>query len=107
MSFWTEWLKEGDLAGATWSGETWHFYLYGSPPQMIPGERVYIVAHGKLRGYAPLVRIERYNGQEYALVRHGGAVACTINEVIRGFRGWRYRAWPYEDERPFPQWQQP
>lgn len=121
------WIAEGDAAGEKWSGEEWHFYLGGYPPKIKPGERVYVVYNGKLRGYAPLVRVEENMGPQehseaaknfgvptatlrpkqprgYALVRHGGAVAVTIDEHIPGFRGFRYRWWSLEAERPFPEW---
>jgi hypothetical protein len=35
------------------------------------------------------------------------AEAVTIEEYIRGFRGWRYRWWDYSAERPFPEWMNP
>lgn len=101
------WIEEGDPAGTPWSGEEWHFYLGGHPPDIEPGDRVYVVYNGKLRGYAPLVRIERYLGGRYALVRHGGAVACTIEEPILGFRGFRYRWWERASEKPFSEWRIP
>lgn len=100
------WVAEGDLPGDEWSGEDSHFYLGGSAPNIQPGERVYVVCEGKLRGYAPLIRIERY-GNSYALVRRGGAVAVTLDEPIRGFQGARYRWWDREQERPFPDWTRP
>lgn len=112
---WQNWVDEGDAAGAPWSGEEWHFYLYGALPQIEKGERVYIVHAGKLRGYAPLVRIDRGENRSYsrdkffgpyALVRHGGAVAVTIDLPIKGFRGFRYRWWDRELEKPFPEWRQ-
>ncbi len=82
----------------------WAFYL-ASMPSIRPGERVYIVAHGRLRGYAPLVRVDPNGvGAAGALIRHGGGVALTIHEPIRGFQGWRYRWWEYESEVPFPDW---
>jgi hypothetical protein len=99
------WIAEGDLPGEEWSGLEWHFYLGGYPPKIRPGERVYVVYNGKLRGYAPLVRVERA-GRGYALVRHNDAVAITIPEPIQGFRGFRYRWWDYEIEIPFPEWQE-
>jgi len=99
------WIDEGtDLPGNPWSGEEWHFYLGGFPPDVQPGDRVYIVYNGKLRGYAPLVRVEEYNSG-YALVRHNDAVAITIPERIQGFRGARYRWWEREAEIPFPNWE--
>jgi hypothetical protein len=101
------WIEEGDPAGEQWSGEEWHFYLGGSPPKIAPGERVYVVYNNKLRGYAPLVRIEHTGPFSYALVRHGGAVAVTVDEPIRGFRGFRYRWWDHSVERAFPEWQTP
>lgn len=99
------WVAEGDLPGEEWSGEESHFYLGGPVPNIEPGERVYIVCEGKLRGYAPLVRIERC-GRSYALVRHGGAVAVTIDRPIQGFRGFRYVNWDRSEERPFPDWKE-
>lgn len=106
---WQEWVAEGDLPGEPWSGNVYDFYLGGPVPNIAPGERVYIVAHSKLRGYAPLVRVAVNDGGwgGFSLVRHGGAVAVTIAEPIRGFRGWRYRWWNREDEMPFPLWRQP
>lgn len=100
-----EWIAEGDAAGEPWSGEEWHFYI-GLAPKIEPGERVYVVCNGKLRGYAPLVRVE-YGAERTALVRHGGAVAVTIDEYIQGFRGFRYRWWDTASEKPFPDWRTP
>jgi hypothetical protein len=97
------WIEEGDPAGERWSGEEWGFFLGGSPPKMDPGERVYVVFDGKLIGFAPLIRIQ-FTDRGYALVRGGGAEAVTIDERIIGFRGFRYRWWKREDERPFPEW---
>ncbi len=115
------WIAEGDAAGEPWSGQEWGFYMGGHPPKIDPGERVYVVYNGKLRGYAPLIRLETYDPtfwdpddplagktrKSYVLVRGGGAVAVTIDREIRGFQGFRYRDWPYSDERPFPDWRVP
>src|SRR5579859_1110492 len=100
------WIAEGDAAGQPWSGEEWHFYLGGHPPRIQPGERVYVVFNGRLRGFAPLVRIER-QVYRFSLVRHGDAQAVTIAEPIPGFRGFRYRWWKLSDEMPFQDWQKP
>lgn len=111
---WQEWLDEGDLATglepAEWDGRSEYGFNLSARPAIHPGERVYVVAHGWLRGYAPLLSIEddprRFGGRHggCALVRRGGAVACTITEPIRGFQGFRYRWWAREDEIPFPGW---
>lgn len=102
---WDAWLCEGDLPGQTETGEDWHYYCGGSPPLHLPkGSRVYVVAGGRLRGYAPLVRIERLGKGSFAFVRRGGAVAVTISESIQGFRGWRHRWWDRADEVPFLGW---
>ena len=100
------WITEGDPAGAPWSGELWEFATGGARPRIEPGERVYVVHHGKLRGYAPLVELE-YDPRHrlVSLVRGGGAVAVTVPFEIRGFRGWRYRWWERDIEVPFPEWQ--
>lgn len=106
---WLDWLDEGDLPGDQPSGDEYAFWLGGPRPRIEPGARVYVVAHGKLRGYAPLTRIELAGAPAFgfALIRGGGAVACTIDAPVTGFRGWRYRFWQREDERPFPDWRQP
>jgi hypothetical protein len=104
------WIAEGDAVGEPWSGEEWGFFLGGHWPRIEPGERVYVVFNGRLRGYAPLVRIEPVDeniDNRYALVRHGGAVAVTIPEFIKGFRGYRYRWWSLESETAFPDWRTP
>lgn len=101
------WVDEGDLPGEGWSGLESYFHLGGSPPAILQGERVYIVYNRKLRGYAPLRRVER-DGSSFALVRRGGAVAVTVpGLVIPGFRGFRYRWWDQAQEVPFPDWRTP
>lgn len=108
---WEEWLAEGDLPGDPQGDMESHFWLFPfTMPRIEPGNRVYIVAHGKLRGYAPLRRVEQYcelRHDRACLVRNGDAVAVTIAEPIRGFQGWRYRWWQREDEQPFPDWRTP
>jgi hypothetical protein len=101
--FWEEWIAEGDAAGEPESGEEWGWFTgHRLRFQIKPGERFYVVAHGKLRGWAPVTNV--WGG---AIVRKGGAVACTIDEAIPGFRGLRQRWWPHESERPFPEWRTP
>lgn len=105
---WWEWLDEGDLPGeeARYSSHFWVPAL----PEILAGERVYIVAHGRLRGFAPLVTLElrcRLAPSRSCLLREGGARAVTIDEYIRGFQGFRYRWWKREDEKPFPDWMRP
>ena len=105
--FWPDWIAEGDAAGATESGEEWAFFLnIKTKPPVLPGERLYIVAHDRLRGYAPVVRVV-HTDRGWAICRKGGAVACTIKEPVRGFQGWRYRWWRYDMELPFADWRSP
>lgn len=110
-SLWADWIDEGDAAGESAGSsplgpdEEWGFYTRGRPA-ITPGERVYIVAHGKLRGYAPLTALRFHEGRT-VLCRKGDAVAVTLPESIRGFQGWRYRWWERQDEVPFPQWKTP
>ena len=101
--FWEEWIAEGDAAGEPESGEEWGWFTQHSYRSLIkPGDRFYVVAHGKLRGYALVTGL--WGG---AIVRKGGAVACTIDEPIPGFRGLRKRWWDRAVERPFPDWKIP
>ena len=108
---WAEWIKEGDLPGDLPGDMESHFWLSGfQMPVISRGDRVYVVAHGKLRGYAPLLRVElscRLRDDRSCLVRNGNAVAVTIETPIRGFPGWRYRWWAREYEQPFPDWMRP
>jgi hypothetical protein len=112
MRLWTAWIAEGDAAGDPETGEEWAFYGHGCEPDIGPGERVYVVANGRLRGYAPLVRLAwdldglgpAITFARLAFVRRGAAVAVTVPDRIVGFRGWRYRWWPRSAEVPFPDW---
>ena len=107
--FWREWIAEGDAAGEAESGEEWGWYTRSPLVQRIrPGERFYVVAHGRLRGYAPVTRVEWDPLRRCGVVcRRGGAVACTLDLAVPGFRGLRARWWPREAEIPFPDWRQP
>lgn len=107
---WRAWIDEGDLPGHEAEYES-HFWLPKPLPRIEPGERVYVVAHGAIRGYAPLVRTEArcvLAPSRGCLVREGGAVAVTVPglEVV-GFRGFRYRWWERETEVPFLRWKDP
>ena len=109
--FWGEWLAEGDCAGDEYSSWGYHWVTRSRLALKIkPGDRFYIVAHGKLRGYATAgVTLSNPDatGHTFAIVRGGGAVACTIDEPIKGFRGLRKRWWKREDEKPFENWRKP
>ena len=102
--FWEEWIAEGDAAGAPETGEEWGWYTGDrKAASMQPADRFYVVAHGKLRGWAPVVRIQRPESG-FIICRRGGAVACTITQPIPGFRGLRFRWWKREDEQLFENW---
>jgi hypothetical protein len=100
---WPEWLAEGDAAGKSESGTEWGFSLGRVKPPIKPGERLYIVAHNRLRGYAPVTGIKLLAGI-WVICRQGGAVAVTIPEKIHGFQGFRRRWWDTKDELPFQDW---
>jgi hypothetical protein len=109
---WGRWIDEGVLPGERCPAGTEFVFKVAGKPMVTPGERIYIVAHGKLRGYAPLVRVKTQrhpNGSSLVsfLVRRGGAIAVTIPMEIRGSQGYRYRFWQREDEVPFPDWRTP
>lgn len=98
--FWREWIAEGDAAGEPETGEEWGWYTSHSFRRLIlPGDRFYVVAHGRLRGYASVTQVTAG-----AICRRGGAVACTIAEPVPGFRGLRKRWWLRADEKLFPDW---
>ena len=105
---WRDWIAEGALPGDQ-TELLYHFWV-SKLPKIEVGEFVYIVAHGRLRGYAPLVGTEsscRLRPDSACLLRAGDAVACTILNPIRGFQGWRYRWWPQSTEIPFAAWETP
>ena len=100
MGSWEEWIAEGDAAGDPETGQEYEWWSGHSFIRLIaPGDRFYIVAHGKLRGWAPVTRVEKG-----CIVRAGGAVACTLPDHIPGFRGLRKRWWPRGAEQSFPDW---
>ena len=101
--FWPEWIAEGDAVGEPVTGEEWGFFMGGVKPPIGAGDRLYIVAHNRLRGYAPVTRLGFQDGK-WAICREGGAVAVTIDETIRGFQGFRKVWWPESAEKPFPAW---
>ena len=106
--FWTEWIAEGDVAGETETGEEWGWYTRDRMAlEMRIGHRFYVVAHGKLRGFAPVTRIQTDGHGAYMICRQGGALACTISVPVPGFRGLRRRWWNISDERPFQDWKIP
>lgn len=101
------WISEGDAAGdapGPNSGREYCFTVGSGRPDIVPGDRVYVVHNKHLIGYAPLVRLECYGKWSWGLIRCGGAIAVTIDEEIPGTQGWRYRWWDRADERPFPEW---
>jgi hypothetical protein len=110
--FWEEWIAEGGCAGdnpsigpfVEWGWNTGSLLAR----TIKPGERFYVVAYGKLRGWAPVVGVEPIDGEMHAweIIRRYGAVACTIPQPIPGFRGLRVRWWKREDEQPFENWKQ-
>lgn len=103
-AIWSFWVGEGDAAEEPPSGEEWAFFVGGAKPLIEPGERLYIVSWGKLRGYSPVTRVIRREGRGWGICRKGGAVACTIEEDVPGFRGYRKRWWSKRSEIPFPKW---
>jgi hypothetical protein len=103
--FWEEWIREGDAAGDPETGQEWSWYTRDRKAASIqPGERFYVVAHGKLRGFALVTRVGNLGQEGWEIVRRGNAVACTIPQPIPGFRGLRKRWWDRLDERGFPDW---
>ena len=106
---WAEWIAEGDLPGDPPTGREYIYYSDAAVrAEVFSGDRVYIVAYGKLRGYSLLVRKAGPPGElRWGLVRAGGAAAVTIDEPVRGFQGFRYRWWDRAIERPFPGWRMP
>jgi hypothetical protein len=101
--FWPEWIAEGDAAGEPPTGTEWGFFMGGRKPPIGPGDRLYIVAHNRLRGYAPVTRLGR-SEDKWVICREGGGVAITIPETIKGFQGFRKPWWPRDSEVPFPDW---
>jgi hypothetical protein len=106
--FWNSWIAEGDPAGSPYSGEEWGWFTRSPLAASIhPGERFYVVAHGKLRGWAPVTRVRNSGDGAYCICRRGDAVACTVPFAIPGFRGLRRVWWNLEEEIEFPDWRTP
>lgn len=106
--FWEHWIAEGDAAGDSYTGEEWSWYTKDRRATIIrPGDRFYVVAHGKLRGWAPVTRLGDLGHEGWEICRRGDAVACTIAQGIPGFRGLRRRWWERKEEIPFENWRVP
>jgi hypothetical protein len=102
--FWPDWIAEGDAVGEPDTGQEWGFFVgFRAKPSINPGERLYIVAHGRLRGFAPVTRVA-HTERGWAICRRGGAEAVTIAQMIQGFRGFRARWWDRSQEEAFPEW---
>jgi hypothetical protein len=104
-TIWFEWIAEGDGVGEPASGEEWAYWVSAARPPIEPGDRLYVVAWGMLRGYAPVTRVAMGDHGRYGICRRGEAVACTVKGGRwDGFRGYRKRWWMREQEVPFPTW---
>lgn len=121
---WDRWLEDGDLAGDPWSGQEHGITVMGHP-KIEHGERVYILAGGIVRGYAPLIRAEVLwlRGKwRTTLFRGGGARAMTPMCVypttcdcmpkwqaphpkrIVDHHPFQYRSWKYTEEWALIDW---
>ena len=103
---WAYWLSEGSRAGESQDGIEYRWFTNSAVASRInTGDRFYVVAHGRLRGWAPVTQVIIYaNGRTRLICRRGDAVACTIEKKIPGFRGLRKRWWSRNDERAFTHW---
>jgi hypothetical protein len=76
QQLWLAWLAEGDLPGDPPTGHGYHFWIAPfALPNTQPGERVYVFAFGRVRGYTPLVAMEpqcSLNPAKACLLRRGG-----------------------------------
>ena len=50
---WEDWIDEGDAVGTPPTGEEWGFTTWGPKPNIVAGERVYIVPHNPLQRLSP------------------------------------------------------
>lgn len=93
---WVDWIAEGDAVGEPETGEEWGFMLGWQRPPIAAGDRLYIVAHDRLRGFAPVTRVAflcddgrdlpkrprcsdgTWEPGRWAVGRRGGAQAITI-----------------------------
>lgn len=102
----TQFKAEGDAAGDPYTGEEWGWFTRSPLARIIqPGDRFYVVAHGKLRGWSPVTRVQWGDGSG-VICRRGDAVACTLPFDIPGFRGLRRVWWNRKQEIPFPNWRE-
>lgn len=110
---WEAWLAEGDCSGDAPTGEEWGWYTKHGDARLIrPGERFYVVSHGRVRGYALVTAVLR-RPDTFVICRRAASMACTIVNVagdvetpveVQGFRGVVKRWWALGMERPYPDW---
>lgn len=84
--FWKEWIAEGDPAGTVWSGTDWSWYTGGRRPDIAPGDRLYVVAHGRLRGFAPVTAVEGLSFDPAHGAKDGHGVYVDVNQHPREYR---------------------
>lgn len=107
-NFFADWIAEGDAAGDPPTGQEWGWYTRSRlAPSIQPGDRFYVVAHGKLRGYAPVTRVLEQPEGGWIICRKADAVAVTLDTPLPGFRGLRRRWWERDREKCFPDWRTP
>lgn len=53
-----EWIAEGDAAGEPYTGEEWGWFMNTARPPIEPGDRLYVVAHARLRGFSPVTALK-------------------------------------------------
>jgi hypothetical protein len=86
---WVEWIAEGDAVGEPESGEEWAFFLGPQRPPCGPGDRLYIVAHDRLRGYAPITRVAFFPDpcptHEFEVVVEFHCERCEWDRTMRDF----------------------
>lgn len=112
--FWEEWIAEGDAASdkgtvfPSITGNDWSWCTRDRKALSAGhNDRFYVVAHGRLRGWAPIIRVDTTGDGGFEIIRRGGAVAVTVPFPIPGFRGLRTRWWSRDVEFPFGDWKKP
>jgi hypothetical protein len=87
---WEAWVAERDehVFGLGWAH-----------PDVWPDGRVYVIADGRVQGFAPLVRLDDPAPDARSLVCAGEVECLTIDQPVNGFEGWRYRWWPRAAEQ--------
>ena len=95
---WQSWLQGGCEPGRLRS-----FHVFGDKPPCCFGDRLYVLAHNRIRCRLIVDDVQPLRGGWMMFARFEQGMTVR-GATIRGFKGWQRRWWRDADEIDFPEW---